>query len=80
MESCFLDGKKSNSAKMVVTNFLAHSVLTIVRAKIRGKSIFSPNPIKKLLLRYLGMQNSFYALKIKLNPTVFEKNAKKKKK
>ena len=43
MESWFLDGKKSNSAKMVLINFLAHSlqiVHTIVRAKIQGKTAF----------------------------------------
>ena len=31
----------------------------IVRAKIQGKTLFSPNPIKMWLLGYFGMQNSF---------------------
>ena len=63
MESWFLDGKKSNSAKMVLINILGNSPPdrhTIVRAKIRGKNpFFSLNPIKMRLLGYLGMQNSF---------------------
>ena len=59
MQSWFLGGKKSNSAKMVLINFLAHS-LHIAILYSKGKNLeknrfFSPNPIKLRLLEYFGM-------------------------
>ena len=80
MESCFLDGKKSNSAKMVLINLLAHSLqiaILIVRAKIRGKPSFFFKTHKNAVIRVFWHAEFISALKIKLNPTVFEKNAKK---
>ena len=76
MESWFLDGEKSNSAKMVLINFLAHSLQK--GQKFGENPLFSPNPINMWLLGYFGMQKFISALKTELNPTVFEKNAKNK--
>ena len=77
MESWFLDGKTPNSAKMVLTNFLAHSLQIVVRAKIRGKAAFFSNSHENAVNRVFWYAEFISALKIKLNPTVFEKNAKK---
>ena len=61
-ESCLLDRKKPNTAKLVYINFLAVSMkiamLQPVR-KLSEKRLFSVNPIKIPLLRYFCMQNSF---------------------
>ena len=61
-ESCFLDRKKPNIAKLVYINFLALSMkiamLQLVR-KFSEKRLFSVNPIKIPLLGYYYMQNSF---------------------
>ena len=78
MESWFLDGKKSNSAKMVLINFLAHSLQIVIRAKIRGKPSFFFKTHKNAVIRVFWHAEFISALKIKLNPTVFEKNAKNK--
>ena len=53
MESWFLDGEKSNSAKMVLINFLAHSLQK--GQKLVENPLFSPNPIKMRLLGYFGI-------------------------
>ena len=74
MESWFLDGKKPNSAKMVLINFLAHSLQI---SKIRGKTAFFSKSHKNTIIRVFWHAEFISALKIKLNPTVFEKNAKK---
>ena len=80
MESWFLDGKTNNSAKMVLINFLAHSlqivILYIVRANIRRKPSFFSKSHKNAVIRVFWHAEFISALKIKLNPTVFEKNAK----
>ena len=80
MESWFLDGKKSNSAKMVLINFLAHSlqIAILVRAKIRGKTASFSKSHKNAVIRVFWHAEFISALKIELNPTVFEKNAKNK--
>ena len=81
MESWFLDGKKSNSAKMVFINFLAHSLQnrhTIVRAKIWGKASFFSKSHKNAVIRVFWHAEFISALNTELNPTVFEKNAKNK--
>ena len=65
-ESCLLDRKKPNIAKLVYINFLAVSMkitkLQPVR-KFSEKRLFSVNPIKIPLLGYFCMQNSFLSLK-----------------
>ena len=77
MESWFLDGKTPNTAKMVLINFLAHSLQIVVRAKIRGKTAFFSKSHKNAVIRVCWRAEFISAMKIKLNPTVFEKNAKK---
>ena len=61
-ESCLLDRKKPNIAKLVYIYFLAVSMkiamLQPVR-KLSEKRLFSVNPIKIPLLGYFCMQNSF---------------------
>ena len=81
MESWFLDGKKSNSAKMVLINFLAHSLQSpyyIVRAKICRKNAFFSKSHKNAVIRVFWHIEFISALKTELNSTVFEKNAKNK--
>ena len=60
-ESCFLDGKKPNIAKLVDINFLADSVkitrLYPVR-KFKDKWPFSVNPMKMHFVGCFCMQNS----------------------
>ena len=61
-ESCFLDGKKPNIAKLVYINFLANSMKIAMLQPVRKfseKWLFSANPIKIPLLGYFCMQNSF---------------------
>ena len=61
-ESCLLDGKKPNIAKVVYINFLAVSIkiamIQLVR-KFSEKKLTSLNPIKIPLLGYFCMHNSF---------------------
>ena len=61
-ESCLLDGKKPNIAKLVYINFLAVSMKIAMLQPVRKfseKWLFSANPIKIPLLGYFCMQNSF---------------------
>ena len=61
-ESCFLDGKKPNIAKLVDINFLADNEKNrqaIGLQKWKGKWLFSANPMKMCLFGYFCMQNSF---------------------
>ena len=61
-ESCFLDRKKPNIAKLVYINFLAVSMKIAMLQPVRKfseKRLFSVNPIKIPLLGYFCMQNSF---------------------
>ena len=50
--------------------------LTIVTAKIRGKTAFLSKSHKKAVIRVFWHVEFISALKTELNPTVFEKNAK----
>ena len=61
-ESCLLDRKKPNIAKLVYNNFLAVSMKIAMLLPVRKfseKRLFSVNPIKIPLLGYFCMQNSF---------------------
>ena len=81
MESWFLDGKTPNSAEMVLVQFFGPYPTdrhTIVRAKIRRKNIFFSKSHKNAVIRVFRHAEFISALKIELNPTVFEKNAKNK--
>ena len=65
-ESCFLDRKKPNIAKLVYINFLAVSMKIAMLQPVRKfseKRLFSVNPIKIPLLGYFCMQNSFLPFK-----------------
>ena len=61
-ESCLLDRKKPNIAKLVYINFLAISMKIAILYPVRKfseKRLFSLDPIKIPLLGYFCMQNSF---------------------
>ena len=61
-ESCFLDGKKPNIAKLLYINFLADSMKIAMLQPVRKflvKWLFSANPIKIPYLGFFCMQNSF---------------------
>ena len=73
MESWFLDGKKSNSAKMVLINLLAHSLQIAILLKTRGKDTFFSKSHKNAVNRVFWHAEFISALKTELNPTVFEK-------
>ena len=80
MELWFLDGKKSNSAKNGIDQFFGPQPPdrhTIVRAKIQGKTAFFSKSPKNKVIRVFWHAEFISALKTELNPTVFEKNAKK---
>ena len=82
-ESCFLDGKKPNIAKLVYINFLADSMKIAMLQPVRKfseKWLFSANPIKIPLFRVFLHAKFISALKTEPKPTVFEKYAKKQKK
>ena len=63
IESCFLDGKKPNIAKLVNMNFSADNVKNqpghslCKNSSINGR--FLTNPMKMCLLGYFCMQNLF---------------------
>ena len=61
-DSCFLDGKKPNIAKLVYINFLTDSMNIAMLQPVRKfseKWLFFANPKKIPLLGYFCMQNSF---------------------
>ena len=61
-ESCLLDGKNLNIAKLVYINFLADSMKIAMLqpvCKFLEKWLFSANPIKIPISGYFCMQNSF---------------------
>ena len=74
MESWFLDGKTPNSAKMVLINFLAHSLQI---ALLQEGQKFGENPLffskshKNAVIRVFWHVEFISALKTELNPTVF---------
>ena len=78
MESWFLDGKKSNSSKMVWINFLAHSLQIAILLKTWGKTAFFSKSHKNEVIREFWHAEFISVLKTELNPTVSEKNAKNK--
>ena len=78
MESWFLDGETPNSAKMVLINFLAHSLQIAILLKTRGKDAFFSKSHKNAVIRVFWHAEFISALKTELNPTVFEKNTKNK--
>ena len=79
MESWFLDGKKLNSAKMVLINFLSHILkIAIVRVKIRRKNAFFSKSHKNSVISVFWHAEFISELKTELNPTLLEKNAKNK--
>ena len=81
MESWFLDGKMPNSAKMVLINFLAHSLQIVMlysKGKNSGKNAFFSKSHKNVVIRVFWHAEFISALKTELNPTDFEKNAKNK--
>ena len=73
--------KKTNKAKFEIFKFLRISALSLVIMEVicGGNYALSANSIKICLLGYFCMQNS-YLRKTVQNPTIFMKNAKKKKK
>ena len=82
-ESCLLDRKKPNIAKLVYINFLAVSMKIAMLQPVRKfseKRLFSLNPIKIPLLGVFLHAEFSSALKMELKPTVFEKYAENRKK
>ena len=82
-ESCLLDRKKPNIAKLVYINFLAVSMKIAMLQPVRKfseKRLFSVNPIKIPLLGYFFHAEFISALKTEPKPTVFEKYAENRKK
>ena len=77
----FLDEKKSNSAKMVLINFLAHSLTSPYYSKgknsVKNRFFFSKSH-KNAVIRVFWQAEFISALKTELNNMVFEKNAKNK--
>ena len=78
MESCFLDGKTPNSAKMVLINFSAHSLHIAILLKTRGKDAFFSKSHRNAVIRVFWRAEFISALKTELNRTVFEKKTKNK--
>ena len=73
-ESCLLDRKKPNIAKVVYINFLA------VSTKILRKTAVFCNSYKNTLIRVFLHAEFISALKTEPKPTVFEKYAENRKK
>ena len=80
MESWFLDGKTPNLAKMVLINFLAHSlqIAILVREKIREKNAFFSKSRKNAVIRVFWHAEFISTMKTELNPRVLQKTAKNK--
>ena len=82
-ESCLLDRKKPNIAKLVYINFLDLSMKIAMLQPVRKfseKRLFSVNPIKAPLFRVFLHAEFISALKTEPKPTVFEKYAENRKK
>ena len=82
-ESCFLDRKKPNIAKLVDINFLADSMKIARLYPVRNfkdRWLFSANFIKMRLLGFFLHAEFLSALKTEAKPMVFEKYAKTRKK
>ena len=80
MESCFLDGKKPNSAKMVLINFwpIASRSPYYSKDKNLGKIAFFCKSHKNEFISVFWHAEFISELKTEPNPSVFEKNAKNK--
>ena len=69
----FLEGKKPNSAKIVLVNFLAHSLH--IGQKYGKKNAYFCKSNKSAVIRVFWHAEFISALKPEPNPTFFEKNA-----
>ena len=82
-ESCFLDRKKPNIAKLVYINFLAVSMKIAMLQPVRKFSEMRPffcKSYKNTLLRVFLHAEFISSLKTEPKPTVFEKYAENRKK
>ena len=82
-ESCLLDGKKPNIAKLVYINFLARqheNRHAIACSKILRKEAVFSKSYKNTLIRVFLHAEFISALKTEPKPTVFEKYAENRKK
>ena len=82
-ESCLLDRKKPNIAKLVYINFLAVSMKIAMLQPVRKfseKRLFSAKSYKNTLIRVFLHAEFIFALKTEPKPTVFEKYAENRKK
>ena len=81
-ESCLLDRKKPNIAKLVYINFLAVSmkIAMLQPAKILRKEAVFSKSYKNTLIRVFLHAEFISALKTEPKPTVFEKYAENRKK
>ena len=70
--------KDAKFSKMVLINFLAHSLQITILAKIWGKTAFFSKSHKNAVIRVFWHAEFISSLKIELNPMGFEKNAKNK--
>ena len=81
-ESCLLNGKKSNIAKLVYINFLVNkheNRHAIACSKILGKVAVFCKSYKNTVIRVFLHAEFISALKTEPKPTVFEKYAEYKK-
>ena len=78
-ESCLLDRKKPNIAKLVYINFLSFSMKIACSKILRKEAVFSKS-YKNTLIRVFLHAEFISALKMEPKPTVFEKYAENRKK
>ena len=78
-ESCLLDRKKSNIAKLVYINFLAVSMKIPCSKILRKEAVFCKS-YKNTLIRVFLHAEFISALKTEPKPTVFEKYAENRQK
>ena len=79
IESCLLDGKKPNIAKLVYINFLAVSMKIACSKILRKMAVFCKSYKNTLIMVFLHAE-FISALKTEPKPTVFEKYAENRKK
>ena len=78
-ESCLLDRKKPNIAKLAYINFLAVSMKIACSKILRKEAVFCKS-YKNTLIRVFLHAEFIFALKTEPKPTVFEKYAENRKK
>ena len=78
-ESCLLDRKKPNIAKLLCINFLAVSMKIACSKTLRKEAFFSKS-YKNTVIRVFLHAEFISALKTEPKPTVFEKYAENRKK